>query len=303
MRENGNVRKLAFPLLALFASLVALPSALPGQATEIPSWWFTAAPRAVLADPLFPTLPLTTRKQILSQVDPKFAKMKTDEQDRFLWNAETDFLPKAAKPRQVNMWRPTDSGCPSELRDVGWISPAITKCISVGGLVVQAAIERFSFIRAHVRLENGTPDSVIVKPQIFVLDALKPKRVTLFFEYPARVSHVFMDAALNYTTPGYVPTERTTVRSGVTGRAVATIDVPDPVARQDLKDATSSAVSGAIGYAATVESKSLKEAVLAPATSVEGDVWFESNDKAREVTLRVFISDSAFEIPFSLVKR
>jgi hypothetical protein len=98
---------------------------LCGQSTAIPTWWFTAAPKAVLADSLFPTLPLTTRRQILSQIDPKFSKMKAEEQDRFLWHAETDYLPKAAGPKQTITWNPADSS--SELLEVGWISSAIVQ--------------------------------------------------------------------------------------------------------------------------------------------------------------------------------
>ncbi len=277
-------------------------STLCGQSTAIPTWWFAAPPKSVLADPLFPTLPLTTRRQILSQIDPKFAKMKADDQDRFLWHTETDYLPKATSPKQIFAWNPTDPRCSSELLEVGWISSAISKRMKVQGLSIQAAFERFSFLHAHIRIENGTSDSVLIRPQIFVVDVLSPKRSTLFYEYPSRVSYVFTDAALKYS-PGYIPTDRTTIRSGATGRTLATIEAPDPVAKQEVKEVASSMVSGSLNYAATVQPKSLKEGSLAPGASTEGDVWFEANDKARELVLRIFISDSAFEIPFTLPKR
>jgi len=277
-------------------------SILPGQSTQIPNWWFTAEPKAVLSDPLFPTLPLTTRKEILSQLDPKFARMKTEDQNRFLWHTETDYLPKAAAPKQTFRWSAADPNCSSELLQVGWISPTITKRIRAHDLNVQAAFERFSFLRAHVRIENATSEAVLVKPQLFVLDVLKPKRTTLFFEYPSRVYYQFMISALNQG-PDYVPTERTTVRSGSTGRAIATIDTPDPVARQDVRNENASAVNSAIGCASTIQSKSLKEELLAPGSSIDGDVWFERNEKVRELVLRIFVSDSAFELPFSLARR
>ena len=240
-------------------------SLLYGQATVIPSWWFTAEPKAVFADPLFPTLPLTTRKEIISQIDPKFAKMKPADQDRVLWNAETDYLPRAATPRYVSKWVASDPSCTSELREVGWISPVITKRIKASDLSVQAALERFVFLRAHVRIENDTPEAILIKPQMFVLEPTKPRHNTLFFEYPSRVYYQFVGAALRYD-PGYTPTERTTIRSGATGKTVATVDAPDPVAKQDMKDATSYAVSGTLTYAATIEQNS----ALAPWADTNG---------------------------------
>jgi hypothetical protein len=83
------------------ASLVFGGILLSAQPTEIPNWWFSADSKAVMSDPLFPNLPLSTRREILSQIDSKFAKMKGDKQDAFLWNAETAYLPRAATPRQT----------------------------------------------------------------------------------------------------------------------------------------------------------------------------------------------------------
>ena len=285
--------------IALTAALAAV---LFGQSTPLPNWWFSADSKSVLADPLFPTLPLTTRKQILSQIDPKFAKMKPADQDRFIWRAETDNLPRASTPKQIFTWKTTDPDCTSELLEVGWINQAITKRIKTHDLSVQAALERFSFLRAHVRIENGTPEAVPIKPQIFVLEPTNPRLKTIFFEYPSRVFYQFVDAALNYNLD-YIPTERTTIRSGTTGPTVATIETPDPVVKQELKDARASTLSGAFNYTATIENRSLKEVLLAPGAFAEGDVWFESNDKVREVVLRIFLSDYAFDIPFSLPKR
>jgi hypothetical protein len=270
------------------------------QSIQIPSSWFSADPKTVMNDPLFPTLPLSTRRDILSQIDPKFAKMKSDKQDAFLWNAETAYLPKAGVPKQTFSWKPNDPASTSQLLDVGWIGASVTKTISAGDLVVQATMLRYSFLVAHVRIRNDTTESITVRPQTFVLDVLKPKRYTLFFEYPSRVSYEFIKAGLNYTSP-YVPTERTTVRSG-SGRTVATVDSPDPVAKQDVRNITTAITNAAVSVAGTVEPKSLKEGIVRPGSSVEGDVYFERSDKAQELVLKIVLSDVGFEIPFSLLK-
>jgi hypothetical protein len=227
--------------------------------------------------------------------------MKPGDQDRFMWRGETDYLPRAPAPKQVFAWKASDPNCTSELLEIGWSSQAITKRIKTHDLSVQAALERFSFLRAYVRIENGTPEALLIKPQIFVIEPTKPMQKTIFFEYPSRVFYQFVDAALNYN-PGYVPTERTTIRSGTTGPTVATIDGPDPVAKQELKDAQSAKLSGLFSYTATIQTRSLKEGLLAPGTFAEGDVWFERSDRVREVVLRIFLSNYSFDIPFSLPK-
>lgn len=70
-----------------------------------------------------------------------------------------------------------------------------------------------------------------------------------------------------------------------------------------MKDTTTAVFLAGIDVAGRVESNSLKEGPLAPGASVEGDVYFEQNNKALDLVLKVFIADSAFEIPFSLPKR
>jgi hypothetical protein len=277
---------------------VAISSGLGlAQSTPIPSSWFSADPKAVMSDPLFSTLPLSTRTEILEQIDPKFAKMNSDRRDTFLWNAETTYLPKAPVPKEVFRWKPNDPASTTQVTDFG----PITKTITAKGLVVQASMQRYSFLESHVRIVNDTTETITVRPQTFVLDVLKPKRYTLFFEYPSRVSYQFIKAGMNYTSP-YVPTERTTVRSG-TGRTVATVDSPDPVAKQDVRDVTTAITNAAFSVAGTVVPKSLKEGAVRPGSSVEGDVYFERSDKAQEIVLKVVLSDVGFEIPFSLSKR
>ena len=92
------------------------------------------------------------------------------------------------------------------------------------------------------------------------------------------------------------------VRSGA-GRTVATVDAPDHAAQEDLKEMTTSVSMAAFNLAGTIEPKSLTKGALAPGASAEGDVYFEQDDRASEVVLRVFISNYAFDLPFSTPKR
>jgi hypothetical protein len=284
------------PVCALLCVAISSRVGL-AQSTPIPSSWFSSDPKSVMSDPLFATLPLNTRMEILVQIDPKFAKMDFDRRDAFLWRAETTYLPKAAIPKEIFKWKPNDIASTTQVKDFG----PITRTITARGLVVQASIDRISFLVSHVRIVNDSTETITVRPQIFVLEVLKPKRYTLFFEYPNRVIYQFVKAGINYTSP-YVPTERTTVRSG-TGRTVATVDSPDPMAKQDVRDVTTAISNAAFSVARTVVPKSLQEGVVLPGSSVEGDVYFERSDRAQDLVLKVFLSDLGFEIPFSLPKR
>ena len=279
-------------------ALAPLAVILFGQSPQIPNWWLSSDPKKVLADPLFHTLFVAQRIQILSQIDPKFAKLSFDKQDVYLWNAETDNLPKAAPPRQVFIWSPTNPNSTADFSYEG----QLTRSLEDAGIRVQATLERHGFFISHIRVENKTTEVVLVRPQTFLLNVSKPKKYTLYFEYPMRVWWQ-TTKGVSGLAPTYFPTERTTVRSGNTGRAVATIDTPDQAAKQEIKDMYGRMQQWGYEYAKTVVPNSLAETTLASKATVEGDVYFEMDDKARDVILRVFVADTAFDFPFSIPKK
>lgn len=285
--------------VAVFVFLASAGLLVP-QGTTIPNWWFSADPKKVVADPLFPTFSLIERKQILLQIDPTFAKMSSEKQDSYLWIAETRYLPKAPEPKTVFVWQPSDPNCTSEF--AGGISRSLAKGIKASGLYVRASLERFrEFAKSHIRISNERDETIVIRPQTFLLAAVKPKPLTLYFEYPSRVSYQLIKAAANYS-PAVFPAERSVVRSG-TGRTVATIDSPDQTAKREIEEMYGRVTQAALQHSATIMPNSLKECQLRAGQMVEGDVYFEGSDKTRDVILRVFLGDSAFEIPFSIPKR
>lgn len=250
-----------------------------------------------MSDPLFAKLPHSARIEVLAQIDPKFARMNRDQREAFLWKIETIYLPKAQPPKQIFSWTPNDPASTTKVVPFR----AITKVASAGGFVIEASIERRGFFVAHIRILNQRAESIPVRPQTFVLDVSKPKHHILFFEYPSRVGYQYLKAGLNYSY-SYAPTERTTIRSA-TGQTIATVDTPDALARQDMRDAVQTLTDTAFSIARNIEPRSLKEGDLPSGSSVEGDVYFERNDKARELVLRIVVADVGFEIPFSFPKR
>lgn len=283
--------------LVFFAALMTLTN-LSGQSWQVPNWWLSSDPKKVLADPLFHTLLVTQRIQILSQIDPKFAKMPFAKQDAYLWSAETANLPKAPPPKQIFTWTPADPSCLADFSHDGML----TRRMEVSGLSVQATLERGGFVYGHLRVENRSEGAVLIRPQTFILRVVKPKADVLYFEYPMRV---WWQTTKGVTRlfPTYVPTEQTTVRSADTGRTVATISTPDQEAKSEIKDMYGEIRKRGYEYAQTIIPNSLAESTLASGASVEGDVYFESSEKAREVILRAFIGEVAFDIPFTLPKK
>ena len=275
---------------------------LLGQGEQIPSWWFSSTSKLVAADPAFVHLSFDARKKILAQIDPKFAKLSSDKQDLFLWKAETDNLPKAPPPKQFYTWSPTPPTFTAEVKDFGDFVPVLTKTSLVSPFTVEATVSRaFGFFRAHVRIVNGSQSPQNIRPQIFTLEVVWPKHITLFFEYPNRVSYRLIMGAIHYSD-GYVPPSTTVIRSAPSGRAVATIETPDPVAKQESRNLEAQVVNAGMTLSQQIEPKALKELLLSPGATAEGDVFFERDDYAREVVLKVFVGDILFQFPFNTPK-
>jgi hypothetical protein len=240
------------------------PSLSPSP-TQIPAWWYSADPKRVLADPLFVTLGLDQRTQILTQIDPKFAKLSYDKRHSYIWNAETDYLPKAGTPKTIFTWTASDPNCSSEFESSG----SLKKIITANNIRVEATLKRglSGFLVSHLRIVNNSDGTVQIAPQTFVLSVVKPKRFTLFFEYPSRVGFEDSGSWLN---------------------AIA-------VAHLDQKAAK-------FGWdeIAKVGPESLSAGPLRSNVAIVGNVWFEQSRAAREVLLRVYLSETEFDIPFTI---
>lgn len=237
---------------------------LKTESFTIPSSWYTADPKKVVADPNFPKLSILKRTEILQQIDPKFAKMSPDKRHAYLWNAETDNLPKAPPPKEIVTWNASAPNCSSQVL----LGGVIKKVVSASDIQIEATLERdWFFLRSHLKITNKSSEEIPVVPQIFVLHAQKPKRLTLFFEYPNRVAfeiyHRTANVILKYP------------------------QVADSGYKVSQK----------------VEPDSMEAGMLLAGYSVEGNVWFEWDRDADEIVLRVPVSDDlAFDIPFSRMK-
>jgi hypothetical protein len=239
--------------------------------TQIPNWWLSSPDsRRVLADPLFPTLSLEQRTQVLIQIDPKFVKMSPAKRHSYLWLAETNYLPKAAPPKDVTTWNASDPKCSSEFDASG----SLRKIVTASDFRVEATIHRGlrGFLYSHLKILNNSSKPIDIVPQTFLLNVVGRKPFTLFFEYPQRVTSELYE---NYF-------------SGVS--------------RLPMSEETAKVITGAlIDVAQKIVPESMNAGLLPPGEFNEGNVWFEQvNNGVREVVLRVFVADDAFDFDFPI---
>jgi len=126
---------------------------------------------------------------------------------------------------------------------------------------------------------------------------VKPKLVTLSFNYPERVSYQYVRAALNQ--PIYLPMRQSTVVDS-SGRTLATVQTPDRSAAQAHEVTAQTLTSATLSYSEILLRNALRQTDLPPGGTVEGDVYFFGYSKQCDLTLRVFVVDAAFDIPFSM---
>jgi hypothetical protein len=249
----------------------------PVAPKTIPSWWLSSDPKKVLADPEFYKLSINERVEILQQIDRKFTKHSFRKLDGYLWEAETANLPKAAPPKQVVPCNSSDPTCTADLSYNG----KLTRQIQAAGIRVNCTLDSDGFVYAHIRVQNDTTSPLSIRPQTFVMNVLKPKVYVLYFEYPMRVYWQSQKAASHFY-PNYIPGEP---------------------ARPQAEETYAWARQGMYQHSATIEEKALYEVNLPPNSIIEGNVYFQTDYKAREVVVRAFIGDFAFDFPFSLPKR
>jgi hypothetical protein len=279
---------LAYPGVAL------TDAAQPGQ---ILSRWFSERPETVLADPAFADLYISDRRQVMMQIDPKFARMNAQNQDLFLWRAETKYLPRGSAAKIV-VWSP---GAPGSTADSTGGAVTIRKSIESEGIVVGATLERPSFFWCHVWIANHTDKPIVIDPRTWIVNEIAPKRHTLFFEYPLRVSTTIQQSAINI--PPYDITQKSVIRSGETGRELATVETPDPSAKAEWNVQRYTRVGAVIDFGRDIVKNALPRSELQPGQSIDGAVYFEMNSKSTDVILRVFLANRAYDIPFAVSKK
>jgi hypothetical protein len=164
----------------------------------------------------------------------------------------------------------------------------LTRQVDTNGLKVKCALSTSGFYYAHFRIENGSTESVEVRPKAFLLRVVKPRPYVLYFEYPERVQFQTIKG-ISHFYPRYLPGQPTR-----------------PDAEETYSKSRDMMFKGSnrIIPDSLIEMKLMsKLCAECGIPAIEGNVYFQTDWKARDVIVVAFIGDFAFEFPFSLPKR
>jgi hypothetical protein len=249
------------------------PGNQSGQpAMAIDQRWLSSDPRSVLADPHFYDLGIPEREKVLIEIDPQFRSLSSEKRHSYLWNAETDNLPKPLPAKNTYVWALGNPTSKLELSKTN----ELTKVVDVNRVEVAARIPLFnrigSFFEVHIRITNKSTEPVNVIPQTFFVRAIAGRDSLLRFEYPERI---------------FYELSHRMIRAELSGRLNAPQDV--------IGDMNKMVIS--------IPAQAIKQTTLGDGETVEGEAYFETPEKKmREFVLNVFVGQDAFQIPFTLAR-
>ena len=230
------------------------------------------------------------------------------------------FTPVLAQGPRVVRWEQGSPGS-EQLKREG----VVVKRLNAEGVIVEAYIRNTAYgLRVDLKLSNGGPNTLDIRPESVAVDLTSPVFKSLAFvpvknlkssiqnEAHTRASSKELSGA--WATKTVVETETKYVDETVYGadgpktqtRLVTETKVktvPDDHARWNAKNEADSIRFSAFGDASGVERAALKPTNLPPGADASGAVYFSGGPSAKEVLLRVPLGDLTVEIPFKAVKK
>jgi hypothetical protein len=201
----------------------------------------------------------------------------------------------------------------------------VVKRMNAEGVIVEAYIRGTAYgLRVDLKVSNGGPSALDVRPESVAVDLTSPVFKSLAFVPAKNLKHMIKRDAHSrasskemsgaWATKTVVETETKyvdetvygadgpkTERRLVTETKVKT--VPDDHARWNAQNEADSIRFAAFGDAFGVERAALKAKALPPGADASGALYFSHDPSAKEVLLRVPLGDLTVEIPFKVVKK
>ena len=162
---------------------------------------------------------------------------------------------------------------------------------TANGITVQVSLQDTGWkLHASIAVSNASGAQVYLHPSLITLDELTPTLRNLREENPAKLAHSEVNHQLMRSE--YVagpPPSAIVLHSRSTAKVAAVSDhstsVGDYLALSD--------------ESASVRAAALKAANLAPGQKTSGELWYDRDAKARELSLRISVGDQVFDFPFS----
>lgn len=207
--------------------------------------------------------------------------------------------PSAAAPENgVVRWEAGAPGC-DEFMSHGRYVESITS----NGITVQVSLQDSGWkYRVNVAISNQRASNVEVQPEIVSLDELEPSLRPLLPTAPEKVAHATTHQALWTMLDAVASSSAVSPHaSGVSidqRLAYRTGSTPDYL-NPDMEQASERPGVFERSESVNVEAISLKALSLPAGQKTAGVLWFERDDNARELSLRVPVGDMVLDFAFS----
>ena len=292
----SHAQQIAKPLSSIGTSTLAAKVSCHGI-TNVP---MTADAEQVLPLRLIANLPCGQEVSVLSDFDGYTVAVRTPEgvtgYVARIYLAAPSKVPSrpaaaalsATVKSGVASWEAGAPGCEQYGSEDGTV-----ESMTVNGVTVQVSLQDTGWkFRTNVAVANNGSQNVHLVPSHFLLDAVRPSIRPLAYQNPDRIVRAATHQI--YST------------AAAAGPSVQDAAFRQPGRSSDGQNYFAAVISqGSFNgspYAETVSeynAEALREANVAPSSSVAGSVWFERAKRAEQVILRVPVNGILFEFPLS----
>ncbi len=207
----------------------------------------------------------------------------------------------ATAVNNVVRWQAGAPGC-----DQFFTKGHTVESATINGVTVQVSLEDSGWkLRTTVAVSNKSEEVVEVYPGLITLDELQPNMKALLAQDPAKLSHVVNHQVL-LTQASAQPSPSAVAYHGIGTPAVGTakyhFPTPDYFSEHVVQSSDSNHAT-VIPSSAEIKSLALKHSKLTSGQKTAGVMWFERDNNARELSLRVPVGDFVFDFPLSFEQK
>jgi hypothetical protein len=211
--------------------------------------------------------------------------------------ATAERQPTTATPvNNVVRWQAGAPGC-EQFTVKGYNVESAT----ANGMTVQVSLQDSGWkLRATIAISNEAGEVIEVLPALITLDELQPGLKTLHAQDPSKLSHVNHQSL--WTESNAKPSASARVSGAHLNNASYHATAPNyfieqavPVSSKSHDDSTLSS--------SELKELALKQVSLAAGEKTTGVVWFQRDQNARELSLRVPVGNLIFDFPLSFADK
>jgi hypothetical protein len=176
--------------------------------------------------------------------------------------------------------------------------------VTANGITVQVSVQDSGWkYRANVAVSNQSGERVDVLPGIVTLDELAPNMKTLYAVSPEKLEHTTTHQVL-WTLVDAVPSPSAVINYSNADRlANRASEAPDYLSPHFALTSSTHHVAFERTEPVDVQSIALKTSGLPSGQITAGVMWFERDNNAHELSMRVPVGNMVFDFPFSFEQK